>query len=162
MSLKNEVEIKARANICRLMNILPADKFEEHQFLEDTYFDSGCPDMSIRVRRDIVANKFYLTVKGKKVGNVRRESEVEVTEGIFNFLRELGKEVLGTVLKHRTVYKIDGVTVCLDDVSGLGTFVEFEVLKEPGEIATIPWEVMNMCGVHDSDIEHRSYAELML
>ena len=41
--------------------------------------------------------------------------------------------VRGEVRKHRELYLWHNVRIHLDDVSGLGTFIEFEAVLEPGE-----------------------------
>ena len=75
-----------------------------------------------------------LTYKGPLVeaeSKTRREHETAVddaaTEGILD---GLGFEPAATVEKHRRFFEYDGYTVTLDDVDGLGAFVEVETEVE--------------------------------
>lgn len=103
----------------------------------DTYLDDhkklkrqGC---GLRIRRQQAANtqKALVTFKGAKVESrykSRPEYEMEIgspetAELIFAGLGYMPRIV---VSKTRRMWSVDGCTVCLDDVEGLGSFVEVE------------------------------------
>ncbi len=52
-----------------------------------------------------------------------------------NPLLDLGIQPFVTIKKLRKTYKADGVTICVDDVEGLGLFVEIEAVDSRGALA---------------------------
>jgi adenylate cyclase class 2 len=107
----------------------------------DVYYASPCRDFgrtdeALRVRygeREIV-----LTYKGPKLARhglkAREEVNVSVNSGkdLEIILQHLGFIPAYTVEKKRERYEWAGVEISLDEVKGLGTFIEIEV-KEPGD-----------------------------
>ncbi len=105
----------------------------------DVYYQHPCRDFgetdeALRLRR--TDGRIVLTYKGPRVGREksREEVEVEVEDGerMDRILRRLGFRPLERVKvkKRREVYRVrfEGrdVTVALDEVGGLGTFLELE------------------------------------
>jgi adenylate cyclase class 2 len=114
---------------------------------------TGPADPPARVREDTPAptdapgdadtpdERVELTYKGPKVDDsskTRAEHETGVADGAATaaILRGLRYEAAATVRKERERYAVDGVTVTLDAVAGLGTFVEVET--EVAERAAVP------------------------
>jgi adenylate cyclase class 2 len=66
-----------------------------------------------------------------------REIEVEVAAAgpAVRLLEALGFELVVTVRKVREQYRVDGFEIGLDEVDGLGHFVEIEALHDHGGIA---------------------------
>jgi len=103
---------------------------------EDIYFTHPSINFNDRVLRLRKENgKVTLTYKGPRVSynlKVREELEVEVSE--FNemkeILRRLGFIEVGLIRKIREVYSVNGITVNLDFVEGLGYFIEIEVISD--------------------------------
>lgn len=94
------------------------------------------------------------------------ESHVDDANEVDTILTRLGFEPAATVKKHRERYAFDDVIVTLDDVDGLGTFVEVEVsvpndddLDSARERA---FEVVEQLGLNPGDGTSRSYLELLL
>ncbi len=102
----------------------------------DTYYDA--PDRSfaetdeaIRIRREPRDGTAVLTYKGPLVDDdskSRREVEtaVEDADALATILEELGFEPAATVRKERERFSLEGYTVTLDRVEGVGEFVEVE------------------------------------
>ena len=73
-----------------------------------------------------------------------------------------------TVEKNRETYILDGVTVCLDNVKGLGGYVETELFGSEAEMIASEIELarnrvlgmMEKLGL--SEFERRSYLEMLL
>jgi len=150
-----EVELKVRADHDRVRERLAAlgatDAGGVRQV--DTYYDAphrdfASTDEALRLRRETTVDgasevdtgaagdetTTKLTYKGPLVeaeSKTRREHETAVddaaTEGILD---GLGFEPAATVEKHRRFFEYDGYTVTLDDVDGLGAFVEVETEVE--------------------------------
>jgi adenylate cyclase class 2 len=137
-----EVELKVRADhepVRNRLDDLGADVLPA-VCQEDTYYDAphrdfAATDEALRVRRESVADgepTTYVTYKGPLVdesSKTRREAETAVSDGaaLATLLSSLGFEPAATVRKERRRYGLDGYTVTLDDVDGLGDFVEVEV-----------------------------------
>jgi adenylate cyclase class 2 len=140
-----EVELKVRADhdpVRNRLGDLGAERLPAVR-QEDTYYDAphrdfAVTDEALRVRRESVQDAdstTYLTYKGPLVDDdskTRREAETAVADGsaLARVLSSLGFEPAATVEKHRRRYRLDGYTVTLDAVDGLGEFVEVEVEVE--------------------------------
>lgn len=139
-----EVEVKVPADHDTVREALEeagATEFDTvHQ--SDTYYDAPhrdfeATDEALRIRRvrfDDSENQTEaarVTYKGAKVdtkSKTRREIEVGVGDGddMGSIFEQLGFEPAATVHKTRTHYEFEGYTVTLDDVEGVGEFVEVE------------------------------------
>jgi adenylate cyclase class 2 len=134
-----EVEVKARCDPDVLEKILAMGAvFKGTEHHNDIYFNSPNRDFSktdeaLRIR--IKEEGARLTYKGPKLDS-RTKSRLELTVGLDNpmamekILAELGFRPSGEVRKRRTKYTLDEVTFALDDVEGLGSFLEIEVPAE--------------------------------
>lgn len=138
-----EVEVKARARPDTLQRIkslgaVPAG-VENHR---DLYFNSPLRDFrksdeALRIR--IKEEGARLTYKGPKLDQEtksRKELTVRIDspEEMAEILSHLGFELSAEVRKHRIKYTLDdttgGVTFALDEVEGLGSFLEIEARGE--------------------------------
>lgn len=104
---------------------LPADAPLAVDSLVDAYDEDDEPFASLDVNACI-------TYKGPKVdesSKTRREIETGVATGdsAGAIFEALGFDAAATVVKRRERWTVDGVTVTLDDVDGLGEFVEVEI-----------------------------------
>ena len=160
----------------RSLGFIPATQQRE----EDTYY--GAPgrdfhrsDEALRLRRRTclpdgpVEN--LLTYKGPKLDTVsrtRREYEVAVSDGetAARLLEALGYTPDHTVRKNRRELKKDGVTLCLDEVEGLGRFIELEKLVEDGGDRDAArqelLELLEMLGVPRKNLTRFSYLEQLI
>jgi homotetrameric cytidine deaminase len=84
-------------------------------------------------------------------------------------LREALDATLGTLVvveKRRRLLLSDGVRIHLDDVQGLGAFVELEAVAEPGsDLAAEHDKVAHLRGaleIADDRLVHQSYSDLLL
>ncbi|WP_297070389.1 class IV adenylate cyclase [Thermococcus sp.] len=147
----------------------------EHQ--EDTYYNHPCRDFSstdealrIRIRRFNGHFEAFLTYKGPKIdGHSKSRVEVEVPindpDKHAEILRNLGFNEVLTIDKVREKYYVDkGVIIALDEVSGIGKFIEIETFTERKEevpkIVSFLRKVLSDLGV--TKFERRSYLELLL
>ncbi len=76
--------------------------------------------------------------------------------------RALG--VVGRVRKHRRLYLVDRTRIHLDNVEGLGSFVELEVVLGEGESALqgaeIARQIMKSLGIRESQLVREAYVDL--
>jgi adenylate cyclase class 2 len=134
-----EVEVKARANEQTIHKILALGAVflaEENHI--DIYFNSPLRDFkktdeALRIR--IKEEGSRLTYKGPKLDSEtksRQELTVEIDspERMEDVLRALGFVPSAEVRKRRTKYVLGDVTFALDDVQGLGLFLEVEARGE--------------------------------
>ena len=172
-----EVELKGYADDEVFERVRENFKFLRREYHEDTYFAHPCRNfkqtdeaLRIRVRRFNGHFEAFLTYKGPKLdqrSKTRLELEVPITDPdeYERILNALGfKEVL-TVSKVREKYYYDRkIIIALDEVEGLGKFIEVETLVE--DEADVEEAVEKIRGIMESlgvrRFERRSYLELVL
>ena len=156
--------------------------FKEQRFIEerDTYFDNARGDIrangeALRVRetKDCRTGKkrAQINYKGKKLDTqtmTRRELETGVEDGAVcrEILQAIGySPAEPEVIKVRTMLQKDSVTACLDNVRGLGDFLELEILVEREEkkdaaLGQIK-DILNSLGYQVSDTVQTSYLSML-
>lgn len=71
----------------------------------------------------------------------------------------------GTVRKERLLYRVGSTRIHLDEVEGLGTFVELEVVLGPGDSAeegeAVAAEMMKRLGIERDDLVGVAYIDLL-
>ena len=74
-------------------------------------------------------------------------------------------DIRGVVRKKRSLYLVDQTRIHLDDVDGLGEFLELEVVLRPGQSAEegerIAERIKHQLEVHDDDLIDCAYIDLM-
>ncbi|WP_132060370.1 class IV adenylate cyclase [Halorussus amylolyticus] len=146
-----EVEVKVRADhddVRARLADLGADPVNR-VMQSDIYYDAPHRDFAetdeaLRVREETDADSgetvTRLTYKGPLVeaeSKTRREVETAVGDAdtAADILDALGFEAAATVEKERQRFALNGYTVTLDSVAGLGEFVEVETEAEGGSEA---------------------------
>lgn len=170
-----EVEVKVRAqhaDVKKRLDELDAEHVVDKTQV-DTYFsaphrDFARTDEALRVRKE--NGEAYVTYKGPKMDDkMKTREEHETTVGSAEEARavfeSLGFEEFGTVEKERKVYELDGAKVTLDDVNGLGEFVEIELEADgdaeiDGSRAAI-LDTLERLGLDSNDSVRDSYLELL-
>lgn len=164
-----DVEIKAKCeDHARIRNILKKKGAlfggEDHQI--DVYFKS--PTGRLKIRKSTIESVlvYYIrdNIKGIKPSEYYLYKAPEPEK-----LEELLKIALGeliTVEKKREVYFIDNVKFNIDDVKGLGKFVEIEAITtNPNEIDhmdEIVRSYVKLFDIEEIDIQSHSYSDLLL
>ncbi|HWG90542.1 MAG TPA: class IV adenylate cyclase [Candidatus Thermoplasmatota archaeon] len=138
----------------------------------DTYYrhpgrDFGTTDEALRLRR--VDDRAELTYKGPKLDahtKARREITTQVPdpEAMDEILQALGFEPVASVRKHRRSFQVDRFEVDLDEVEGLGMFVEVEVMvPDEREFDSLRSQIFQLLAdLGAGTPERRSYLELLL
>jgi adenylate cyclase, class 2 len=145
----------------------------------DLYFahpgrDFAQTDEAFRLRRKGDAN--YITYKGPKIDattKTRREIELPLGPGLESLaswtalLEAVGFRPAGEVRKSRRKAAIAWqgrqVEASLDDVDGVGTFVEFELVVEEGGVEAARTCIQSLAQSFGlTQGERRSYLELLL
>ncbi len=121
---------------------------------------TGC---GLRIRQQSGdTNRTILTFKGpvsKGPYKTRPEIEVEIDnrESMQQLMEGLGYKVVIEIRKHRQSWMLDDCEVCLDEVEGLGRFVEVE---GPGDEAIT--RTLQRIGLGDYVHINRGYASMMM
>ncbi len=135
-----EIEIKA---YCKSYEQIVSEirsagaQYKETTKQHDIYFnhperDFIITDEALRIRQS--SSGVVLTYKGPKLPGItksRTEEEVNVGKAgsMERILINLGFRKSGEVKKTRDIYILDDITICIDRVEGLGTFIELEKIS---------------------------------
>ncbi|KAB1188335.1 MULTISPECIES: class IV adenylate cyclase [Haloferax] len=178
-----EVEVKVRADHSVVRERLEAvDATQVNRVTQtDTYYDAPHKDFAetdeaLRLRResryeagDVVSEETNITYKGPLVdesSKTRREYETGIEDGdtMDTICTAVGFEPAATVEKERERFTVDGYTVSLDAVSGLGEFVEVEIEVESGvdDAREGAFAVLDTLGLDPDDQIRTSYLGMLL
>ena len=117
--------------------------------IEDTYFahpgrDFGKSDEALRLRK--LTDGAELNYKGPRLKMENLKAREEITIKVDNplaaqrIIERLGFKEVCSIRKKRASYTYDKMRVDLDDVEGLGEFVEIEILTESPERSSLLFE----------------------
>ena len=176
-----EVELKVPASLevvrDRLADLEAAAVDDVVQ--EDVYYDAphrsfAETDEAVRVRHERDGTdggaETRLTYKGPLVDDdskTREEFEtgIDDVEAIESILSSLGFSPAATVRKDRERFALDGYTVTLDAVDGVGEFVEVETEAKEADLETAregAFAVLERLGLDPDDGIRTSYLEFVL
>ena len=170
MSAHKNVEIKAKApNGEKIRKYLESHATKklgvDHQI--DTYFN--CYDGRLKPRQGNIENTLIHYKRSNQAGPKVSEVNLFHTKGQPG-LKELLRASNGikvVVDKHRDIFFIDNVKFHIDDVVGLGHFVEIEAIDEFGELGFEHINqqcqyYLNLFEIKDSELVEVSYSDLLL
>ncbi len=163
-----EVEIKAKIDdaneFIKMIEGMGA-RFIKEKLEVDWYFNHPCRDFAetdeaLRIRSDNT-----LTYKGPKVDKLTKSREEHYIS--FNsagdmkkILLDLGFKEVAKVEKRRKYYTFEDLTVCVDSVKDLGSYVEIECI---GEYQPCKEKVIALANkLNIKNFERKSYLELVL
>ena len=166
---KRLVELKARyEDLARARTIVAAGERVGTFRQVDTYFALGERRLKLRM---VEGRQDALLIYYERRDDVGlKESEVLLyTLPDAETVKEMLTRVLGVqviVRKRREIYRLEGVQVHLDEVDGLGRFVEFELAAEDTpdgiEIGRATLAAMReRFGIPDEDLVASSYSDLL-
>lgn len=178
-SRRVEVEAKIVLPSCDLLRVVEerlrglGAVHEESVVEEDTYYQHPCRDFAetdeaLRIRQ--VDGRYELTYKGPKRvidgSKARKEITIQLPSAtqMARLLEALGFRPVAVVRKHRDYYKLGDIVVSLDEVEGLGCFLEAEYSGGggPEEAARAIREALEKLGVSSYESTTKSYLELIL
>lgn len=140
----------------------------------DTYYnapdrDFGETDEALRIRGQ--DKDFFLTYKGPKmdaVSKTRTEFEVSINDAynMGEILSSLGFNPVGNVVKKRKMYRLGEFDISLDEVRGLGYFMEVEFLAKDShannEKLESIFKFIEKLGISRDSTIRESYLEMLL
>lgn len=129
-------------------------------------FKRGEPVMRLRSvgGSTLLTYKRALTTNGV-VDIVEHELLIDSSLVAEALLREIGYHPVVQVEKDRWEYNLAPLTICLDEVRGLGLFLEIEIMcGAEGELSVAQDKIMTMAkelGLDRSALEEKKYDQLM-
>ena len=164
------LEIKARCSnpekIKSILQNLNADfKGVDHQV--DTYFK--VPNGRLKLRQGNIENTLIHYHRPNQAGPKKSEVTYYKTKSDSDLGKVLSVALgdLTKVDKHRAIYFVDNVKFHVDQVVGLGSFVEIEAIDTTGQIAE--HELLAQCRhylerfeIHEKDLIEHSYSDMLL
>ena len=177
--VEQKYAVADHADVGRRLDALGAT-FVQQTSQVDTYFahperDFAKTDEALRIRR--VDQQNCITYKGPKIDattKTRREVELCVTPGdqgarqATELLTALGFSAVAEVSKARSVYRLEhaggAVEVALDNVEGVGTFVELEIVVGDDDPLEQAQKAITAAAaeLHLTQVQRSSYLELLL
>ena len=167
MILKN-IEIKAKIRdsekVQKLVEELcPNPVHTEHQ--EDTFFTTSKGRLKLRESDDKSALIYY----DRKDSLEPSQSDIAIsfTDSPDTLKPVLSKSlgIRGIVKKNRTLYKYEQTRIHLDDVEGLGKFIELEVVLKSGQTLkdgeAIANKLMDKFNIQKTDLIDVAYIDLI-
>jgi predicted adenylyl cyclase CyaB len=169
--MKRNVEIKAKvADLAAVRRVVEglADSGPMEIEQEDTFF--VCPRGRLKLRRlDGCVEAELIYYERPEVAGPRESHYAVHPTADPEGLREVLSAALGIrgiVQKRRAVYLVGQTRVHLDQVEGLGEFVELEVVLEPQQNSSagvaIARELMEKLGISQSQLVDGAYIDLLL
>jgi predicted adenylyl cyclase CyaB len=168
--MKRNVEIKARvADLTAVRRAVEglADSGPMELEQEDTFFAGPRGRLKLRRFAGCAQGQLIYYERPQVAGPKESRYAVHSTadpEGLREVL-SAALDVLGVVRKRRAVYLIGPTRVHLDQVEGLGTFVELEVVLTPSqdlaEGEAMAGELMRKLGISPGQLIDRAYLDLL-
>jgi adenylate cyclase, class 2 len=137
---------------------------EKDLYYQHPYRDFVQTNEALRLR--MTNGQCRITYKGPRMAGmakIRFEAETEIGdyETMTSILDRLGFRPVGTVEKTRVVFYLEGAVICLDDVAGLGAYIELEKMGEDKE--AIEQEIIALAGkLGIRAFEPRTYLAMIL
>lgn len=134
---------------------------------EDTFFTVGQGRLKLRVRSGAEPAQLIYYERPDQGGPKRSDYQIFETDDPERLKQTLGRALglRGVVRKTRYLYLVGQTRVHLDDVEGLGQFMELEVVMRPGqpdvEGQSIARDLMSRLGVEPSDLLEGAYMDLI-
>ena len=167
--MATNIEIKARVRdiaavraVAERLSELPCTVLSQ----EDTFFYTPQGRLKLRVLGPDRGQLIYYE-RADAAGPKRSEYFVAPTDDPASLRAVLAPclGVRGVVRKRRSLYRVGNARVHLDEVEGLGSFLELEVMLGPGqneeEGQAIAQELMSRLGIQECDLIEGAYMDLL-
>ena len=166
--MPTNIEIKARvSDPPRLRSAVEALSDTPAEILgqEDVFFGAPTGRLKLRILGDrhgelILYHRENAPGPGPSRYHIAPTSDPEALRAILTSVLD----VLGVVRKRRRLYRIGQVRVHLDDVEGLGQFVELEVVlradQSEAEGSRIARHLMDRLGIDEDQLVEGAYIDL--
>lgn len=167
---RTNVEIKARCpdpgGIRRLLREHGAE-FRGEDRQTDTYF--RVPDGRLKLREGTIEKNLIFYRRDDREGPGLSDVELYPTAEPAGLKAVLGRalEVLLVVRKKREIWYLENVKFHIDEVDGLGSFVEIEAIdsegnRSPSELRRQCRGYMDLLGIPEKQLVAVSYSDLLM
>jgi adenylate cyclase class 2 len=139
---------------------------------EDTTYETTIPHSDplwniFRIRKQ--GDEVILTMKYKAStrsrDNHERETVIQDTDQVADMLERVGYSLGVCIRKSRRIAHHEELELCLDEIDGLGSFVEVEKLgEEDADVDAIQsqlWKLLLDLGISSQDRTHKGYDTMM-
>ncbi len=168
--MPSNIEIKARVRGLQQLRQLVlqlANGPSETLHQTDVFFQTHSGRLKLRILTDSLGELIYYE-RPDSTGPKQSDYQIHRTTNPLELRRLLGA-ALGetiTVKKKREVYMVGQTRIHLDEVEQLGTFMELEVVLNPGQSTEegeqMAYDLMQKLGIDKSDLVSCAYADLLL
>jgi adenylate cyclase, class 2 len=164
------VEIKARCeNTVRIEKVLLEKQAKyigtDHQV--DTYFK--VPNGRLKIREGDIENALIFYQRSDQAGPKKAEITMYTTENIASLKAVMEKvhEILVVVDKRRKIYFLENVKFHLDEVKGLGQFMEIEAIDQHRQLGEKKLrqqvdDFLQLFDIQKADLLHTSYSNMLM
>lgn len=170
--MAREIEIKCRlrdktATLSALENL--GIKLSEPNKQHDVVYawpgvkDNAPGSVWLRIRTEN-DKKHIFTLKKQHIGSldsIEHETEVKDAGELEAIIKEMGYELYSDLTKIRQKSKFEDIEICVDEVPGLGFFIEAELImkndSDHDEAVTRLWQFFDSLGLDRADEEHEGY-----
>ncbi len=171
-----EVELKAHIDntglISRKIRDIPELEFSGSYIKSDTYFSLPEEPLLTQFRLRVLKDSALVTKKRKTLQDgieVNEEIEFGVSdpEAFTRFAQESGYIISICKEKRGEAYHSGNFTLEISDITGLGSFIELEVLLEKFEVIRVQQakakllDTLDLLGISRDYIEPRYYTEML-
>ncbi|MDQ3093950.1 MAG: class IV adenylate cyclase [bacterium] len=125
--------------------------------------DSVVGSVWLRIRTENDTKSIF-TLKKSIVGHldsIEHETVVEDVDELEKIIIEMGYELYSDLTKIRQKAKQGNIEICLDELEGLGSFIEAEKIMERDsdhdEVVAELWELFEKLGLSNEDEVHEGY-----
>ena len=175
--MRKEIEVKARVSDLEVlakklenMGVVLSEPIiqNDQTFIDESYgsYDKFQPGRNIlRIREN--NGKFIFTIKqslSNELNSIERETEIAEPEEFREALLLMGYKPAVEIHKVRRKAKYKDYEICLDEVKGLGSFVEVEKItdeKNADEVQNKLFEFLESLGVKREDRVTNGYDTLI-
>lgn len=166
--MPSNIEIKARVRDPQRFRHIASGISNGEQILhqEDTFFNCRSGRLKLRCFPDKTGELIYYE-RPDQSGPARSRYRITRTEDPQGLLLTLSSALgtIGVVRKRRHLFLCGQTRIHLDDVEGLGTFAELEVVMRPEqseeEAISIANELMRTLHIEDTDLIEEAYIDLI-
>ncbi len=167
--MPSNVEIKARLRDRERVEPIVRERADHGPELivqVDVFFPCNAGRLKLRTFSDERGELIFyrrLDTEGPTESEFSKASTSDPAAMVTALKAALGE--IGTVRKRRTLYLIGQTRIHLDEVEGLGHWIELEVVLEPEQTAAdgaaVAHDLMGVLGIRKSDLEARAYIDLL-
>jgi predicted adenylyl cyclase CyaB len=168
-AMAKNIEVKARnADLDAVLARVAAMRCHgEHELLQvDTFFQVRHGRLKLREFGDGTAELIYYERPNQPHAKLSDYDRMTCADPpVMRHALSTALGVRGVVRKRRRVFLIGNARIHLDEVDGLGSFVELEVVMQPGETVAsaerVAAELLRSLGIADSELVSEAYIDLL-